>query len=122
MNVIKAAVQYLNPGQVPVITVDQPLYSIAKQIQWNWPDTHGEQKFVILMGGLHIEMAVLSVLGDWLADSGWVGALVEAEIASAGVADSFLKGSNVKRTRNAHRKRKCLTLRTPGCIQTVQGQ
>ena len=36
MNIIKAATEYLNPGQVPVIAVDQPLYSVAKQIQWNF--------------------------------------------------------------------------------------
>lgn len=72
MNVIKSAIGFLNPGQIPVITVDQPFYSVAKQIQWNWPDSHGEQQFVIIPGGLHTEMATLSVLGDWLKDSGWI--------------------------------------------------
>lgn len=33
MDVIKLAVQKLNSGQVPVITLDQPLYAIAKLIQ-----------------------------------------------------------------------------------------
>ena len=33
MNVVKKAVDILNPGQVPIITVDQPLLTIAKQIQ-----------------------------------------------------------------------------------------
>lgn len=102
MNVIKSAIEFLNPGQIPVITVDQPLYSVAKQIQWNWPDTHGEQQFVIIPGGLHIEMATLSFLGDLLEDSGWTSALVQANIASPGVANAFLKGSNVKRARHAH--------------------
>ena len=27
-------IQHQHPGQIPVITIDQPLYSIAKQIQW----------------------------------------------------------------------------------------
>ena len=35
MNVIKSAVQYINPGQTPDITLDQALFAIAKQIQWN---------------------------------------------------------------------------------------
>lgn len=86
MNVINQAVQRVNPGQVPVVTVDQPLYSIAKQIQWRWPITHGEDHFVIVLGGLHIEMAALKILGDWLAGSGWVEALVQANIATQGVA------------------------------------
>ena len=38
MDVVKAATNELNPGQIPVITLDQPLYAIAKQVQWNWPE------------------------------------------------------------------------------------
>jgi len=47
-------------------------------------------------------MAALKTLGDWLQGSGWVQALVQAEIASAGTADSFLRTSHVSRTRRAH--------------------
>ena len=102
MDMIKLAVQKLNPAQVPVITLDQPLYAITKKIQWNWPENYGENQFVIVLGGLHIEMAGLKVIGDWLEDSGWVEALVQAKVASAGTADSFLKASHVTRTRHAH--------------------
>lgn len=102
MDVIKKTTEYLNPGQAPVIAVDQPLSTVAKQIQWNWPESHDEQHFVFILGGLHIEMATLSVLGNWLEDSGWTSALVQANIASPGVVNSFVKGSNVKRTRRAH--------------------
>ena len=28
------AIAYLNPGQFPVVAFNQPLYSIAKQLQW----------------------------------------------------------------------------------------
>ena len=41
MDVVQGAVHLLNPGQVHVLTLDQPLFTIAKQIQWNWPDVHG---------------------------------------------------------------------------------
>jgi len=34
MMVIKAAVKMLNHSQTPVITVDQPLYALMKQLQW----------------------------------------------------------------------------------------
>ena len=50
-----------HPKQVPVLAADQPLYALAKEIQWTWPDSHGEDHFVIMFGGLHIEMAVLKV-------------------------------------------------------------
>ena len=102
MHVIKQAVQKLNPSQVPVITLDQPLYAIGKMIQWNWPESYGEDHFVLVLGGLHIEMAGLKVIGDWHEDSGWVEALVQAKVASAGTAESFVKVCHVKRTRYAH--------------------
>ena len=47
-------------------------------------------------------MVALKMLGDWLEDSGWTSALVEAKIASVGVANSFVKAPNVKRARRAH--------------------
>ncbi len=102
MDVVKKAIEILKPGQVPIITVDQPLYTIAKQIQWSWPATHGEDHFIVMFGGLHIEMAALKILGDLLEGSGWTGALVQAGVATPGTADSLLKASHVTRTRRAH--------------------
>ena len=55
MSIVHAAVQHLNPGQVPVLTVDQPLYAIAKQIQWSYPTSLGKEHLVVMFGGLHIE-------------------------------------------------------------------
>ena len=40
--------------------------------------------------------------GDWLEDCGWVEAIVQAKIASAGTADLFVKVSHVTRIRRAH--------------------
>jgi len=62
--VIRSAVNHLNTGQIPVVTFDPPLYALAKQIQWKWPADFGEDKYVIVFGGLHIEMAALKTLGD----------------------------------------------------------
>jgi len=39
-------------------------------------------------------MAALSVLGNWLENGGWISALVQANNASPGVVNSFVKGSN----------------------------
>lgn len=102
LDVISKAVEHLNPGQTPVVTFDQPLYALAKQIQLKWPDRYGEDKLVVMFGGLHIEMAALKMLGTWLQSSGWVEAIVQANVASRGTADSFLKASHVSRTRRAH--------------------
>ena len=64
-------VAHLNPGQVPVITADQPIYALAKQVQWQRPDKYGEDKYLVMFGGLHIEMAALRSLGSLFKDSGF---------------------------------------------------
>ncbi len=34
MELVKANTFFLDPGQIPVIAIDQPFYCLAKQIQW----------------------------------------------------------------------------------------
>ncbi|KAK3729206.1 hypothetical protein QZH41_002773 [Actinostola sp. cb2023] len=53
-------------NEIPVIAFDQPLFALAKQIQWSLASTHGENHFVVMFGGLHIEMTAFKVLGKWL--------------------------------------------------------
>ena len=102
MYVVQQAVHHLHPGQVPVSTLNQPLYAIAKQIQWNLPSGYGEDKFVILLGGRHLEMASLATIGDLLDGSGWTHALAQANIAAPRTAESFLKTTHVTRTKHSH--------------------
>ena len=90
MDVVRNAIDHLNPGQTPVLALDQPLFALVKQIQWKWPD-----KLVVMFGGLHVEIAALKTLGDWLQGSGWTYAFAQAEIASTGTADSFLRASHI---------------------------
>ena len=47
MDIQKQATQYLNPGKIPVTTLDQPLFALAKSVQWKWPETHGEKMHVV---------------------------------------------------------------------------
>ena len=49
MDVVKNAVEHVNPGQTPVITLDQPLFALAKQIQWKWPE-----KYILLLSAFPI--------------------------------------------------------------------
>ena len=58
----------VNPEQIPVLTVEQSLYVIAKIIQWPWLDVYGEKYYVILMGCLYIEIAILKVTSSWERD------------------------------------------------------
>ena len=88
--------------QTPVMACDQSLFAILKQIRWISPNSYGEDLYVIMLGGLHIEMTAWKALGKWLDSSGWTSALVQADIAT-GKADSFLKASHVSRTRHAQK-------------------
>ena len=81
MDVLRGATSFLNPGQVPVTTLDQPLFALAKATQWKWPAEYGKDKFVVMFGGLHLEMAMWSTIGDLLDGSSWTTILTEAEVA-----------------------------------------
>ena len=91
LDVIQSVVAHLNPGQIPVVAFDQPLYAIAKQIQWQWSNSHGEKHYVIIVGGFHVEMTALKAIGKWLEDSGWTNALMQSSVASAGKLTHFSK-------------------------------
>ena len=47
-------------------------------------------------------MAAWKVVGNWLENFGWVEALIQGNVFSAGVADSLIKVSHVARTKQAH--------------------
>ena len=94
ITVVMKPVEHLNPGQAAVIAFDQPLYALAKQIQWRYPDTMGEDKLVVMLGGLHRELAVLKAIGSWLLGSGWTEAVAQAGIATTGRAESLVTSAH----------------------------
>ncbi|KAL9954589.1 hypothetical protein ACROYT_G042151 [Oculina patagonica] len=81
---IGKAVEYVNPGQTVVIACDQPLFALAKTVEWAQKDRTWEDKLEVMLGGLHIEQAALKAFGTWLAGSGWVEVLSQARITTAG--------------------------------------
>ena len=101
MKVVKMAIHHVNRSQVPVIALDQPLFALAKQLQWSLAEFN-EDRFVVMLGGLHIEMAAFKMLGKWVSGSGWAEVICNAGVATQGVAESFLTASHITRTRRAH--------------------
>ena len=89
MSIIKTITDHLNQGQVPVMACDCPIFANCKFVQWKYPDTHGEKKFIIMFGGLYLEKALWTALGDFLTSSGWTAALTDANIATSGTAKQF---------------------------------
>ena len=57
------------------IACNQPLFALAKTIQWSQKDTSGKEKVVVMLGGLHVEQVAIKASGTWLAGSGWVEVL-----------------------------------------------
>jgi len=102
MDVVRKPTEHRSQGQHPVLDFDPPLYALAKQIQWKWPETHGEGKLVVISGGLHVEMAALTTIGDWLKGSGGTQALAQAQIATAGTADSPFFGPLTSHAQEGH--------------------
>lgn len=94
--------QFLNPGQTGVLGSDQPLYALAKQLQWKFPVTSGEDKLVLMMGALHIEDKAHLMIGKLLGSSGGTTVLSQAQVLTCGCAQSVLNEHHIKRTRYAH--------------------
>ena len=85
----------LSPGQMPVLYLDEPLYAQAKKLQWQHPHI-AEDKIVIMLGGLHIEMAILCLIGTLLKESGWSEILADASVITPGQAEAMTGASDVK--------------------------
>ena len=51
MDIVCHSTEFLNNGQIPVIAMVAPLFVLAKYVQWKWPETHGEDKIVVMVGG-----------------------------------------------------------------------
>ena len=86
LKIIMKAVQDLNPGQIAIVTADQPVYALAKQVQWQLPSKFGEDQIVVMMGDLHIEMTFMNAIGDWLQGSEWEEIFVAAEVTTPGTS------------------------------------
>ncbi len=55
-----------------------------KYAQWAWPNTYGEDRFIPMLGGLHMEIIFWKVVGDLLDKSGWATMLTDSGVATAG--------------------------------------
>ena len=69
---------------------DQPLYAIAKQLQWSYPEALGEDKLVLMLGALHIEGKMHWMTSKLLKGSRWSDILTQAQVLTSGRAQSVL--------------------------------
>ena len=84
-----------------VITFDLAIYSKAKEIQWR---QHEEFKNTILrLGGFHIALDYLAVIGKMFQNSGLYDIMVESEIYGSHAASVLLQGKSYNRGVRAHK-------------------
>ena len=102
LDILIKITKYLNPEQLSIMACDCPIFAQCKLIQWRWPDLYGEDKLIIMFGGLHMDKALWNTVGDLLCKSGWTDVLVETNVATSGTADSYLNATHITRTRHAH--------------------
>ena len=71
MNLLKKITEFLNPGQITIISCGCPIFAHCKYIQWQWPKDFSENNFIVMLRVLHAEKALLICLKHLLASSGW---------------------------------------------------
>ena len=102
IEIIKKTTHFINPLQVPVMACDCPIFAVAKEIQWRFPEVLGENKFIVMFSGLHLEKGLWNALGNMFEGSGWSTAITEAGIFTSGSAQALLQCAHIMRTRHAH--------------------
>ena len=55
MKIIKRTVSFPKPFQTPIVTWDQPVYALAKEIQRRFPEEFSPSSYFTLFGGIHFE-------------------------------------------------------------------
>lgn len=84
-----------------VITFDLALYAKAKQLQMRYPEEF--KNTVIRMGGFHIALNYLSLLGKKYAQSGLEDLLIESGVYAAGTTSVLMLGKSYNRGIRAHK-------------------
>ena len=97
MNIIKATISNINPGQIPADTCDQPVYAINKEIQLRYPAEFSDDQYFTILGGLHVEKSLLGIHGEIIAGSGLAKILVVNNLSLVGVSTAALDVSDIKR-------------------------
>ena len=84
-----------------VITFDLAIYMKAKELQWRFVDEFKET--VIRMGGFHIALNYLAVIGKKFQDSGLEDLLTESGVYGNNTTLALLKGKSYNRSVRAHK-------------------
>ena len=84
-----------------VITFDEQLYCKAKRLQWFKPEKC--ENLVAMLGGFHIQLNFIKVVGHFMADSGLKDILVESGVYGENTALNILHGKQWNGAIRAHK-------------------
>ena len=84
-----------------VITFDLLIYIKAKQIQFRFPGNFSD--VVIRLGGFHIALNFLSLVGEKYLNSGLDDLFIESGVYAAGTTSALMKGKSYNRGVRAHK-------------------
>ena len=84
-----------------IVTVDQALFPKLMELKWTVP----EYKDILIprMGGLHISMNFLKVIGQHMEDSGLVEVFVESGLLGPNTAGKVMDGKSFAKGMRAHK-------------------
>lgn len=98
MNIIKKTIEFTNEGQIPVDASDQPVYALSKEVQIGYNETFGTDKYVCMLGDLHMEHTALLVHGDLIRGSGLDSQFVNTKLSTEGTS-TIVDVNDIKRSR-----------------------
>ena len=100
MTVLQKQIERLSQEN-SVITFNENIYAKAKEIHWRRPDEF--KKLIIRMGGFHIALNFLSVIGKGYSESGFEDILIEADLYGSNTVAKIIKGKSYNRSVRAHK-------------------
>ena len=99
MYIIKKVIHYINKHQIPVDVSDQPDFALSKQLQLRLPMEFGYDKYICLLGDLHIEQSLLVMHGEIIKGSGLDTMMQHANLSTIGTAAAIVDANHIKRSR-----------------------
>ena len=91
----------VNPGQSTVLTLDQQLYSKAKELRWCRPE---ECKLLLVrLGSFHTALNFMRVIGQHFTDSGLLEVWTESGVYGENTASNIIAAKSYNKAMRAHK-------------------
>ena len=99
MCMVKKLVYRINKFQIPIDVSDQPVFALSKELQLRLPLLFGHDKYICLLGDLHIEQSLLVMHGKLIRGSGLDTIMQHSDLSTIGGATALVDVNHIKRSR-----------------------